>query len=174
MNRPTCLALTTALLFGSSAIPAQGLREGSQPPDTQACVAGASGPAVRLRIQGFKNRAGGLIVRLYSDRKEDFLAKGRKLKRIELPVPPSGDVDVCVALPGPNRYAIAVLHDANGDTDLSTSTDGVGFTNNPKLGLGKPPLAKVVFTAQPGVRTMPVILNYKTGFFSVGPIANAR
>ncbi|WP_165356498.1 DUF2141 domain-containing protein [Sphingosinicella sp. BN140058] len=166
----------SALILFVSLGPAQAgaqLREGSIAPETRACAPGAAGPAARVRIQGFKNRQGGLLVRLYGDRREDFLRAGRKLKRIELRVPARGEVDVCIALPGVRRYAIAVLHDVNGDLKFSASSDGVGFSNNPKLGLGEPALSKVLFTARPGIQTIPIILNYRRGL-GLRPLAGDR
>ena len=40
----------------------------------------------------------------------DNLVRGKKLKRIDLPVTRAGAMNVCVAVPKPGNYAIAVRH----------------------------------------------------------------
>ena len=61
---------------------------------------------------------------------------------------------MCVALPGPGRYAVGVLHDRNGDGKLNPFRDGFGVSNNPRLGLSKPNVAKVGFDAGVGVTSL--------------------
>src|SRR5437763_5542588 len=73
-------------------------------PDAPACSEGR--PAVLVSINGFKVRAGRLRVQLYGDNPDSFLAKGAKLRRIDVPVTPSGPMNICVAVPRPGTYAI--------------------------------------------------------------------
>src|SRR6476659_7958008 len=70
--------------------------------DAEACARGDS--AVLVRVDGFKERQGMLRVQIYGSNPADFLAKGKKLKRVEVPVAKAGRMDVCVALPGPGNY----------------------------------------------------------------------
>ena len=143
-------------------------------PEAMACRPGASGPAALVRVYGFKDRSGNLRIQLYSDQPDEFLEKGKKLKRIELPVTPGGDMNVCMALPHYGEFALAVLHDRNANQKLNISSDGAGFSKNPKLGLGKPDHEDVVFTADEGVKVVDVVLNYRKGLLSVGPIVQVR
>jgi uncharacterized protein (DUF2141 family) len=139
-------------------------------PDAAACTPGAKRPAVLVSVNGFKNRVGRVRVQLYGDNPADFLAKGKKLRRIDLPVTGAGAMNVCVAVPKAGTYAIAVRHDAdaNGKTNWN---DGGGFTNNPKLSLLdlKPSLRKAAVTVGNGVKPVTVVLNYRSGL-SIGPV----
>jgi uncharacterized protein (DUF2141 family) len=139
-------------------------------PDAAACSAGANRPALLVSVNGFKNRVGKLRVQLYGGNPADFLERGKKLKRIDLPLTRSGAMNVCVSVPRSGVYAIAVRHDAdnNGKTDWN---DGGGFSNNPHLSILKlKPSARAVSVAVGrNVKTVPVVLNYRSGL-SIAPI----
>lgn len=138
--------------------------------DSAACARGDS--AVLVRVDGFKERRGTLRVQIYGANPADFLAKGKKLKRIDLPVTRSGRMDVCVDLPGPGSYAVAVRHDLDGN-GKSGWNDGGGFSRNPSISLVslKPKHRDVVIQVGNGVRPVDVVLNYRRGF-SIGPISS--
>jgi uncharacterized protein (DUF2141 family) len=79
--------------------------------------------------------------------------------------PRQGSMTVCVPLPAPGEYAIAVVHDANGNRGTDISTDGAGMSNNPKinkfLGIPRPPsVEKTRFTAGPGITRMDIAIQY--------------
>jgi len=123
-----------------------------------------------VEVGGFKDRIGRVRVELYPDTPEDFLAPGGKLRaegkvfaRVEIDVPRDGNARVCVALPQPNTYALAVLHDRNANGKLNPFFDGFGFPNNPALGFGKPDVTEVTFTSAGGPVVIPIILNYWNG-----------
>ncbi|RVT93337.1 DUF2141 domain-containing protein [Sphingomonas crocodyli] len=142
-------------------------------PEAAACAPGAKTPALLVSIDGFKARTGNLRVQLYGPNPDDFLAKGKKMKRIEMPVSANGAMDVCVALPATGDYAIAVRHDVDG-SGKSNWDDGGGFSRNPKLSLLslKPDYDKVVIHTENGVKRVPVTMQYRKGL-SIGPIAMA-
>lgn len=154
------IALTLAAFAGPAAAAPLG--------DASACARGDS--ALLVRVAGFKAPRGVLRVQIYGSNPADFLAKGKKLKRIDLPVS-GGRMDVCVDLPGPGNYAVAVRHDSDGN-GKSGWNDGGGFSRNPKISLVhlKPSFNDVVIQVGRGVRTVDVVLNYRRGL-SVGPIA---
>ena len=52
----------------------------------------------------------------------------------------------------------------------SVSTDGVGFSGNPKLGLSKPRAASARFVAGGGLTPVTVRMNYRRGLFGFGPL----
>ncbi|MBA3677600.1 MAG: DUF2141 domain-containing protein [Sphingosinicella sp.] len=141
-------------------------------PDAASCRPGARGPAILVNISGFKNRAGRLRVQLYGGNPGDFLAKGKKLKRIDIPVARSGNMPVCVAVPRPGNYAIAVRHDADANGKSGWS-DGGGFSRNPKISLLdlKPKHNEVVIPVGNGVKPVDVVLNYRRGL-AIGPVRN--
>ena len=139
-------------------------------PDAAACNPGAKRPAVLVSVNGFKNRIGRLRVQLYGSNPADFLATGKKLRRIDLPVTPTGPMHVCVAVPKAGTYAIAVRHDADGN-GKSGWNDGGGFSGNPKLSLLKlkPSYRSAAVTVGSGLKTVPVVLNYRNGL-TIGPV----
>jgi uncharacterized protein (DUF2141 family) len=166
-SRSRIIAVVAALGAAIAAAPA--LAQDILGPEAAACRAG-DGPAALVRVHGFKDRTGKLRVQLYGGDPEAFLEKGQKLKRIEVPVTPAGDMHVCVKLPASGRYALAILHDRNANGKMNPTNDGVGFSRNPKLGLSKPDFEKVVFAANGSVQAHDVVLNYMRGL-SVRPIA---
>lgn len=139
-------------------------------PDAAACTAG-NRPAFLVNVSGFKNRGGRVRVQLYGSNPGDFLEKGKKLRRIDLPVTGLGTMAICVAVPAPGTYAIGVRHDADGN-NKSGWNDGGGFSNNPKISLLslKPSHRAVAVAVGRGVRPVNVVLNYRSGL-KIGPVA---
>lgn len=141
-------------------------------PDAASCRDGAHEPAVLVNVSGFKTRAGRVRVQLYGGNPADFLEKGKKLRRIDLPVTSSGPMRVCVAVPRPGNYAIAVRHDTDGN-GKSGWNDGGGFSRNPRISLTnlKPNYRQVEIAVENGVRPIEVVLNYRQGL-SIKPIGH--
>jgi uncharacterized protein (DUF2141 family) len=87
-----------------------------------------------------------------------------------MPVSRAGNMPICVRLPAPGRYAIAVRHDENGDgrTDWG---DGGGFSRNPRLSLPspRPTPDQVAIDVPAGVHGTDVVLNYRSGL-SIAPV----
>ena len=139
-------------------------------PDAAACEPGGRRPAVLVNVDGFKNRIGRVRVQLYGSNPSEFLAKGKKLRRIDVPVTRGGAMNVCVAVPKAGTYAIAVRHDADGNGKTGWN-DGGGFSNNPKLSLfsARPTLRDTAISVGNGVKPVGVLLNYRRGL-SIGPV----
>jgi uncharacterized protein (DUF2141 family) len=72
--------------------------------------------------------------------------------------------DVRLPAPAPGSYALAVIHDENGngrlDTVLVIPKEGFGFSRNPQIGFGPPSFDKVQFAAGGGASTQVVRLRY--------------
>jgi uncharacterized protein (DUF2141 family) len=141
------------------------------------CRPGEKGPAVNVTVIGLKDRAGYLRAEVYPPSDDDFLQDDNKLimagktfRRVETSLPQSGPVQICVRLPGPGTYTMSVLHDRDRNRKFGISSDGIGFPNNPKLGLSKPRAAATSFVAGPGVTDITIRLNYRRGMFSFGPL----
>jgi uncharacterized protein (DUF2141 family) len=66
---------------------------------------------------------------------------------------------------------LAILHDRDDNGKFGLSGDGVGFANNPKLGLRKPKATTASLALGSGVRSISIIMNYRQGI-GVGPIKN--
>jgi uncharacterized protein (DUF2141 family) len=161
-------AAASAVLSGTAA-PAQA----SIGPDAAACSPGSGRPALLVSVNGFSQRTGRLRVQIY-DSARTFLEKGAKLRRIDLPVLKAGAMNVCVAVPGPGRYAVAVRHDVDGDNAKGDWSDGGGFSNNPSISLFhlKPSYQQTAIPVGNGVKPVSVILNYRRGL-SIGPVARS-
>lgn len=162
--RTAAAPLAASLLaLGAAASPATAQAIG---PQAAACNRNAA--AVLVHIEGLKARTGVLRVQLYEANPKTFLEKKQHLERIELAVPRSGPLDVCVAVPKPGNYALYVRHDANG-SGKSDRSDGGGFSGNPRLSLTdlafkrKPDLSKTQFAVGNSTREIRVILNYVQG-----------
>lgn len=138
--------------------------------DLSACRPGAPGPAALVTVHGFKDRAGRLRVQDYRGTADEYLASGKYLQRAERQLTAAGEMTVCLPLPAPGSYAIVALHDRDENGKLSIWGDGIGFSNNPRLGLAKPPADKTVVSFGPGVTPVRIVLNYLRGL-SVRPIA---
>lgn len=129
-----------------------------------AAVCAANGSAVQVNVVGLKARTGTLRVNLYANNKSTFLEKGKYLKRVEIAVPKSGNVAVCVPIKA-GTYAIAVRHDRNGNGKGDMS-DGGGFSGNPSVSLmdfalkRKPSLSKTAFTVGGDTKQITVSLKY--------------
>ena len=160
--------LAAALALAVPAMPAAA----ALGPDAARCRTGSGQPALLVNVSGFKNRGGNLRVQLYGPNPADFLVRGKRMRRIDLPMTPAGTMQVCVAVPRPGNYAVAVRHDADGN-HRSGWNDGGGFSNNPRLSITnlKPPFRKAAVGVGNGVRSINVVLNYRQGL-SVKPIGS--
>lgn len=173
MKRFGFLGGALALLTAAGPIPSTpdlGKAEGQ-------CRPGESGPAFLVDLMGLRDRSGRVKVEVYPANDKDFLADdnvlvmaGKTFRRVEVPVPAEPVPRLCIRLPGPGTYAVTVLHDRNADRKFSLSHDGIGFSGNPKLGWSKPKAAAVATYANNGLTTLRVIMNYRTGLFSFGPL----
>lgn len=141
------------------------------------CRPGESGPALLVEATGMKDRTGNMKLEVYPSNDKDFLADdnilvaaGKTFRRVEVPVPQSGAVVLCVRIPGPGTYAVSVLHDRNTDRRFNWKVDGIGFSGNPKLGWSKPNYRKSsVHVSSGGISRVQVVMNYKNGL-GVSPL----
>ena len=143
------------------------------------CRTGEAGPALIISVVGLKDRIGRLRAELYPANDEDFLADdnvlvsaGKTFRRIEVPVPAIGPVRLCIRAPGPGLYALSVLHDRDSNRKFSLSKDGIGFASNPRLGWSKPKAAVASTRVGAGLTPIIVVLNYRHGLLSFGPIGS--
>lgn len=120
------------------------------------------GPAVKVNISGIKPAHGILRVQLYRGTAADWLQTGKWLNRIEVPAR-GGSATICMPVPGPGTYGIAVRHDVNGNGKTEIRTDGGGMSNNPSisiLNLGKPSYKQTAFAVGEGTKTISIQMRY--------------
>lgn len=141
------------------------------------CRVNEPGPALIVTADGLKDRQGVLKLEVYPANDHDFLEDDNKLimagktfRRVVMPVPASGPVRLCVRVPAPGTYAVSLLHDRNANRKFDLSKDGIGFTGDPKLGMSKPKARDASVTAGGGLTSSTIILNYRMGLFSFGPL----
>jgi len=167
------MMLTPLLLLAAAQIhtgPDLGKAEGR-------CRPSEGGPAYLVEVTGLKDRRGLLKLELYPANDADFLADddvllraGKAFARVEVTVPAAGPVRMCIRAPRPGSYALSILHDRDGNRKFGLSTDGVGFSDNPKLGLSKPKAATVAAKVGEAPVRLRVVMNYRRGLFSFGPL----
>jgi uncharacterized protein (DUF2141 family) len=133
------------------------------------CNAGK--PSVLVHVAGFKQPRGKVKVSLYGSNSSRWLAKGGKVSKVNVPVTGKA-MDICMPVPTPGRYALAVHHDlnTNGTRDRH---DGGGYSRNPKVSLmnPKPAFSKAAFNVGKGQARVGVTLLYVKGL-SVGPVGS--
>lgn len=140
------------------------------------CRPGETGPALLVTIAGLKDRDGQLKLEVYPSNNDDFLADdnvliaaGKVFRRVEEPVPRTGDVVLCVRVPGPGAYSVSLLHDRDGNRKFGWTVDGIGFAGNPRIGWSKPKAAKARVIAGNGLTRLTIVMNYRHGL-GVAPL----
>ena len=125
-------------------------------------------PSVLVHLQGFKQPTGRVKVSLFGSDSRRWLARGGRISRVKVPVT-GRSMDVCLPVPGPGRYAVAVHHDVNTNGERDRQ-DGGGFSRNPKVSLfnPKPSFTKAAFSVGDGPTRVGVTILYIKGL-SVGP-----
>lgn len=153
------MGLHTSAAFGVEI----GLGEGEMDTPKAACHTGEGETSIAITVENVLTVEGNLRAQIYSSDPEDFLAKGKKLVRVDMPIETLDDPLICVTLPAPGTYALVVMHDKNANGKADFFTEGFGFSNNPKLSLGPPDAEEVMFTAAEGLSEQTIRLNYIFG-----------
>ncbi|MEE4451413.1 DUF2141 domain-containing protein [Novosphingobium resinovorum] len=142
------------------------------------CRPDERGPAFEVEVAGLKDRVGKLKLEVYPANDRDFLADdnllvgaGKTFRRIEVPVPASGPVRLCVRVPAAGAYAVSLLHDRDGNRKFGWKVDGIGFAGNPRLGWSKPKAERATAVAGGTPTPIVIVLNYRRGL-GVAPLAS--
>ena len=160
-------------LMLTAAMPA-GARAAVLGPDAPACD--SEGPAMLVLVEGLKKRSGTIRVQSYGGNPNRYFDKGAYLRRIDVPVPATGPINICVSVPANGNYAVSVRHDLDGSGKTGMN-DGGGMSGNPRLSLldvlfKRKPAPRQVQVPVHGIARVPVVLNYVQGG-SFGPVAMA-
>jgi uncharacterized protein (DUF2141 family) len=130
--------------------------------DAAACRSGR--PSILVNLSHFNRRTGNIRVAIYNN-PSTFLDRGATLRKVNVPVTAGGPMRVCIAVPQPGTYAVAVRHDVDGDNARGDWSDGGGFSRNPRLSLTRlrPRFGDVAVNVGPGPLGVNVVLNYRSG-----------
>ena len=121
-----------------------------------------SGPAVLVTVTEIKSGTGTMRMQLYRATRQDWLARGRWIYRIQVPAR-AGTMTFCMPVPQPGSYGIAIRHDVNGNGDTDLTQDGGGMSNNPSINvfnLGKPSVDKVAINVGQEVKAISIRMRY--------------
>ena len=158
-NRKIAGALLIALALPLAA-PVLAQNRDAIPNDMSKCR--GSGPAVRVTVTEVKSGTGTMRMQLYRATRQDWLARGRWIYRIQVPAR-AGTMTFCMPVPQPGSYGIAVRHDVNGNGDTDLTQDGGGMSNNPSINvfnLGKPSVDKVAISVGQEVKAISIRMRY--------------
>jgi uncharacterized protein (DUF2141 family) len=117
------------------------------PASAQQCTGRPSATRLFVSVSNIRSSEGLIAVTLYADDSSRFLARrgslyvGRVLAR-------AGVTRVCIHVPAPGTYGLAVYHDANANRRFDRNmiglpAEGYGFSNNAPTLFGLPRFASV-------------------------------
>jgi len=127
------------------------------------CTVEAGEATLEVTVDNLQTTEGQVRAQIYSSNPDDFLAKGKKLVRVDVPVETLAGPVICVPLPAPGTYALVVMHDKNANGKADIFSEGFGFSNNPKLSMAPPDSEEVLFVADAGVSRHNIELTYIFG-----------
>jgi uncharacterized protein (DUF2141 family) len=111
------------------------------------CTGTPSPTRLFVNVDNVRSSRGLIAVTLYTDDRRKFLARRGSLYVGRVPARP-GRTRMCIHVPRPGTYALAVYHDADADrsfdrTGLGLPDEGFGFSNNPPTFFGLPNFDRV-------------------------------
>jgi uncharacterized protein (DUF2141 family) len=138
VTRYIAACLPLALIAAAAGAPAAAHEE---------CTGPAGPIRLHVNVDNVRSSTGLIAVTLYQDDRSKFLAKRGSLYVGRVPAR-QGRTRVCIHVPSPGTYALAVYHDADSDrsfdrTGLGLPAEGFGFSNNPATFLGLPNFSSV-------------------------------
>lgn len=120
-------------------------------------------PQLTLEVEGLRSAKGNVLVCLTASPKAfpDCSRDPAAVKR-KIPTRAADRVDLGTVAPG--SYAIALVHDENGngklDTRLMIPAEGFGFSNNPAIAFGPPKFRAARFDFDGGSHAETVRMKY--------------
>jgi uncharacterized protein (DUF2141 family) len=164
MDRKVPRVLSMFLIAAAGLTPVSARETAPEKTDVfEVCQAGEGGAALLIQVENIRSVEGNLRAQAYGADPEDFLEKGKWIKRVDDPVTMENEQSVCVQMPAPGKYAFVVMHDRNANGKADFFSEGFGFTNNPKLALAPPDGEEVIFDVPAGVTKTTVRLKYILG-----------
>jgi uncharacterized protein (DUF2141 family) len=117
-----------------------------------------------VSISGLKNQKGQVLIYLFANESGFPTEFKSALRSGKASITGTDSQFVFPEIP-PGKYAIAIVHDENGDTKLGTNfigipSEGIGVSNNPKGTFGPPKFSDAVFIHQNGSTKISIKTNY--------------
>ncbi|MBP2277998.1 MULTISPECIES: DUF2141 domain-containing protein [Sphingomonas] len=167
--------LMAAAITGAAILPVTASAAQILGSDAAACTSG--GPAIRVTVDGLKDRTGELKLELFPANDADFLKDDRDLikegkffRRVRLPTPASGPIVLCIRVPTPGPYALLFTHNRDGKNKFNLWQDGAGFPTNARLGRSRPKVAMARIVVPQGVVSTEIRAQYLRGLGGFGPL----
>jgi uncharacterized protein (DUF2141 family) len=127
------------------------------------CEGSPSNARLIVVVEGVRSDQGLMTATLYPNDRRKFLVRNGSLKVWRNPAR-APVTRMCIWLPGPGAYGVAIYHDANSNYRLDHTmfgpTEAYGFSNNPRILFAPPPFEAVKFQAGAGDTTVHVRLRY--------------
>jgi|HubBroStandDraft_3_1064219.scaffolds.fasta_scaffold87345_1 uncharacterized protein (DUF2141 family) len=150
--------LFSALLLGPAAAMAQAPIE---------CQGEPTNVKLRVLIDNVRDSRGEMTATLYSDDPAKFLKARGQLSVWRTPAQAPRQ-EMCVWLPQPGSYAMAIYQDTNGNRRFDHGpfgpTEPYGFSRNPHLFFGPPSVGQVKFAAAEGETVVNIHMRNPGGF----------
>ena len=112
-------------------------------------------PTVEVHVEGLRNHKGQILVCLTTNPKA-FPDCSKDSASVRMAVKAADAASFKVAAPAPGTYAIAVVHDENGnnkmDKALFLPKEGFGFSRNPAITVGPPSFKAASFAVDGDTR----------------------
>lgn len=142
--------------------------------DGARCAGG--GAQIEVTVTGLKDRRGNLKLELYPANDADWLkddrdlvAAGKPFRRVQVPTPASGAVQLCIRAPAAGRWALLFTHDRDGKNKFNLWQDGMGVSSNQKIGRAKPKYAAALVDVGAGGASVSIRAQYLKGIGGFGP-----
>lgn len=128
------------------------------------CDGAVTSTKLEVQVDGVRSGRGLMAVTLYPDDPNRFLRRHGSLRVVRVTAR-APSVTVCLYLPGPGGYGVAVYHDENGNRHLDKNgflpAEGSGLSNNPKVNLFHlPSLKNSRFATHAGENRIEIGLRY--------------
>jgi len=139
------------------------------------CTGG--GAQIEVAVTGLKDRRGNLKLELYPANEADWLKddrdlvkEGKPFRRVQVPTPATGAVQLCIRAPQPGRWALLFTHDRDGKNKFNIWSDGLGIAANVKVGRARPRYARALVEVGTGGTTVAIRAQYLRGLAGFGPL----
>ena len=130
----------------------------------QECENAPTGTRLHIVIDNARKPQGEMSASLYPGDPSQFLIKNGALKVWYAPARAPSTV-MCIWIPGPGTYAVAVYQDLNGnhrwDHNFFKGIEPFGFSNDPSIGFSQPSFGSTKFHVKADETTIHIKLNHR-------------